>query len=98
MKCKSLIAIGIFSLSMLSETAYANVEKLDILGQQPQEINRSQTAAHEKIGSAAITQNGFSMDNEKIIKEVTKRGGRYYVIIAEQGEQNHKTIEIEIYK
>lgn len=98
MKLKKSITTATLLLAITTGSAYSSNEKTDISSQQPQEITRNQTADHEKIGSITVTQQGFSMDNEQLRKEVAEKGGTYYVITAEQGQETHKTIEADIYK
>lgn len=38
------------------------------------------------------------MENDQLKNKVAEKGGEYYVIIAEQGQETHKTIEADIYK
>lgn len=93
---KRFITISALSLALLGigNTAFATGP--DTV--KAQEITRQQSSSYEKIGDIVITQYGFSMDNGKLATAVTKKGGKYYVIIGQQGETNHQTIEAEMYK
>ncbi|MEG1247667.1 MAG: YdgH/BhsA/McbA-like domain containing protein [Citrobacter sp.] len=94
MKLKASITVATLLLAITTGTACANNSS----GQQPQEITRHQTDGHKKIGRISVTQQGFTMDNEKLKNKVAEKGGSYYVIIAEQGQETHKTTEADIYK
>lgn len=98
MKLKTSITVTAFLLAITTGVAFASTKNTDISGQQPQEITRHQTDRYEKIGSITVTQQGFTMDNEQLKNKVAEKGGKYYVIIAEQGQETHKTIEADIYK
>ncbi|KKI41543.1 DUF1471 domain-containing protein [Hafnia alvei] len=63
-----------------------------------QEISREEASKYTKSGSFSLTENGFTMNDNELSKMVDEKGGIFYVIISKQGEQNHKTINVEIYK
>ncbi|MEA9389353.1 DUF1471 domain-containing protein [Acerihabitans sp. TG2] len=104
---KRLIPIAVLAmvLSGLGSTAFANTlngsQSLNSGVQQhhmkAQEITHSDAAKHQKIGDISITQDGFVMDNAQLAKAVGEKGGKYFVIIGQQGEQGHKTVEAIMY-
>ncbi|EQA8868585.1 YdgH/BhsA/McbA-like domain containing protein [Citrobacter braakii] len=98
MKRTKPIAVATFLMTMLTGMIYSSTVKAETSSLQPQEITRSQASNYEKIGNITVSQHGFEMDNEELRNEVAEKGGKYYVIIAEQGQENHKTIEANIYK
>lgn len=61
------------------------------------EISRDQAGKYQKIGVVSVSQDGFTMGNDQLAKKVSEHGGNYFVIIGEQGHQDHKTIEADIY-
>ncbi|WP_075181483.1 DUF1471 domain-containing protein [Pantoea sp. 1.19] len=63
-----------------------------------QQITQEDAAKHEKIGTISITEDGFTMDKDGLSKKVDEKGGKYYVITSEQGHQDNKTINADIYK
>ncbi|WP_127956701.1 DUF1471 domain-containing protein [Serratia microhaemolytica] len=65
-----------------------------------EEITRQEAAKHNyvKVGNISVTEEGFSMTDADIGKKVDEKGGKYYVIIAEHGEETHKTIRAIMYK
>lgn len=98
MKLKTSITVFALLLAMSTGVAFSSTEKRGNSIQQPQEITRDQASGYEKIGSISVTQQGFSMEDEEIQKEVAEKGGRYYVIVGGQGQETHQTIEADIYK
>lgn len=98
MKLKTSITVAAILLAVTTGAAYAGTKNADTSGNQPQEITRNQAEGHEKIGSITVTQQGFTMENDQLKNKVAEKGGEYYVIIAEQGQETHKTIEADIYK
>lgn len=98
MKLKSSITVAALLLVLSTGSAFSSSENRVNSVQQPQEITREQASGYEKIGSISVTQQGFSMTDEELQKEVAEKGGKYYVIIGGQGQETHKTIEADIYK
>lgn len=98
MKLKTSITVAALLLVISTGAAFSSTENRENSFQQPQEITREQASGYEKIGSINVTQQGFSMADEELQKEVAEKGGKYYVIMGEQGQKTHQTIEAEIYK
>lgn len=62
-----------------------------------QEITKEDAAKYTKSGTITVTEDGFTMSKDHLSKKVDEKGGKYYVIISEQGRQDHKTINADIY-
>ncbi len=63
-----------------------------------QEITKEEASKYTKIGEVSVSQDGFSMDNSELSKEVDEKGGKYYVITSTEGKEDHKNINADIYK
>ena len=63
-----------------------------------QEFTKEEASNYIKIGEVSVTQDGFSMGNDELSKEVDEKGGKYYVITSTQGKEDHKNINADIYK
>lgn len=107
MKNVKTFAIITLALASLSGSVYASElnsffadhgDALARVSPPAQEISQAQAVNHHKIGTLAVTQQGFSMDNASLKHEAAEQGGKYYVIVASQGQQGHKTIEAALYK
>lgn len=98
MKRKTFFSFIVVLLAIASGATYASTENISDSGLHPQEITRSQALTHQKTGSISVSQDGFTMDNQNLKQEVSENGGDYYVITGEQGHQDHKTIEADMYK
>ncbi|WP_353614001.1 YdgH/BhsA/McbA-like domain containing protein [Mangrovibacter phragmitis] len=107
MKNVKTFAIITLALASLSGSVYASGlnsffadhgDALARVSPQPQEISQAQAVNHQKIGTIAVTQQGFSMDNTPLKHEAAEQGGKYYVITGSQGQPDHKTIEATLYK
>ncbi|AJJ09153.1 hypothetical protein CH64_84 [Yersinia rohdei] len=63
-----------------------------------QEITKEDAAKYTKSGTITVTEDGFTMSKDDLSKKVDEKGGKYYVITSEQGRQDHKTINADIYQ
>lgn len=98
MKRTTLMAVIALLIATATGSVYASVTNSVMSSLHPQELTRSQAAGLDKNGNIAVTQDGFTMDNQDLKDAVAKHGGKYYVIIGEQGHEDHKTIEADMYK
>ncbi len=62
------------------------------------EITHQESMKYQKIGDISVSQDGFTMGNAKLAKAATEKGGKYFVIIGQQGQTDHKTIEAAVFK
>lgn len=65
-----------------------------------QQITREEAAKYTKVGEVSVTQDGTPIDNsdDALSKAADAKGGKYYVIIDKEGQEDHKTIDAEVYK
>lgn len=63
-----------------------------------QEITKEEAAKYTKSGTISVTEDGFTMSKDDLSKKVDEKGGKYYVITSEEGRQEHKTVNADIYQ
>jgi len=105
---KRLISITVLGLALagFGGTAFANTLGVsqtanDAVQQQhvmAKEITHYESVKYQKDGDISVSQDGFDMNNANLAKAVNEKGGKYFVIIGQQGQTDHKTIEAEMFK
>ncbi|ANZ86290.1 DUF1471 domain-containing protein [Citrobacter freundii] len=63
-----------------------------------EQISPEQASKYTKIGELSVTEDGFTMTDDGLSKKVDEKGGKYYVITSIEGQSEHKTINVDIYK
>ncbi len=84
--------------SMMNTTSPSSDMSQSLVSAKATEISHDQARQYQKIGNVTVSQDGFTMGNDPLAKKVSERGGSYFVIIGEQGHQDHKTVEADIYR